>query len=253
MHPVVLIVDDNKDIIGFLCKTLKSKYTVHTAFNGQEALSVLDHKTVHLVITDIMMEPMNGFELCKKIKSSFNHCHIPVILLTAKKTLEAKIDGLDIGADAYIEKPFSPKHLDAQISNLLANRNTLKDFFASSPLVHIKSIAYSKVDEEFLERLTNFINENFKNYELDVDQLARGMNMSRPTFYRKIKGVSNLSPNELINITRLKKAAELLIEGKLKIYEIADLVGFTSQEQFARNFSKQFGQSPSKYQASHMI
>lgn len=253
MEPVVLIVDDNKEIVEFLSENLKSKYTVLTASNGEEALQILDKETVHLIVSDIMMPVMDGFELCKNVKSSFNHCHIPVILLTAKKTLEAKIDGLEMGADAYVEKPFSPKHLHAQIANLLANRNKLKDFFASSPLVHIKSIAYSKADEEFLERLTDFINQNLKNQELDVEQLARAMNMSRPTFYRKIKGVSDLSPNELINITRLKKAAELLVEGKYKIYEVADIVGFASQHHFARSFLKQFGLSPSEYQAVHRL
>jgi YesN/AraC family two-component response regulator len=217
--------------------------------NGEEALQILEKESVHVIVSDIMMPVMDGFELCKRVKSSLHHCHIPVILLTAKKTLEAKIDGLELGADAYVEKPFSPKYLQAQIANLLANRNKLKDFFASSPLVHMKSMAYSKADEEFLEKLNEFINENLKNQNLDVEQLARAMNMSRPTFYRKIKGVSDLSPNELINISRLKKAAELLVEGKYKIYEISDFVGFTSQHHFARSFLKQFGIPPSEYQA----
>lgn len=249
MNPVILIVDDNKDIIEFLSDDLKSTYTVLTASNGEKALEILEKESVHLIVCDIMMPVMDGFELCKNVKSSFNHCHIPVILLTAKKTLESKIDGLELGADAYIEKPFSPKYLKAQIANLLANRNKLKDFFANSPVAHIKSIAYSKADEEFLERLNNLINENLRNQELDVEQLARAMNMSRPTFYRKIKGVSDLSPIELINITRLKKAAELLVEGKYRIYEIADIIGFASQHHFARSFLKQFGITPSEYQS----
>ena len=249
MNPVILIVDDNKEIIEFLSDNLKTNYSVLTATNGEIALQILERESVHLIVCDIMMPVMDGFELCKKVKSSFNHCHIPVILLTAKKTLESKIDGLELGADAYVEKPFSPKHLQAQIANLLANRNKLKDFFANSPVAHIKSIAYSKADEEFLGRLNDFITENLKDQELDVEQLARAMNMSRPTFYRKIKGVSDLSPNELINITRLKKAAELLVEGKYKIYEIADIIGFASQHHFARSFLKQFGLTPSEFQS----
>ena len=249
MEPAILIVDDNKEIIEFLSENLKSKYFVLSASNGEKALEILEKESVHLIVSDIMMPVMDGFELCRRVKSSFNHCHTPVILLTAKKTLEAKINGLELGADAYVEKPFSPKHLQAQIANLLENRNKIKDFFANSPLVHIKSMAYSKADEEFLEKLSDFINANLKNHELDVEQLARAMNMSRPTFYRKIKGVSDLSPNELINISRLKKAAELLVEGKYKIYEIADIVGFTSQHHFARSFLKQFGLTPSEYQA----
>lgn len=249
MEPAILIVDDNTEIIDFLFQNLKSKYAVLKAFNGLHALEVLEQETVHLVISDIMMPEMDGFELCKRMKSSLQYCHIPVILLTAKKTLEAKIDGLELGADAYIEKPFSPKHLQAQIANLLMNRNKLKEFFASSPLAHMKSMAYSKADEEFLEQLNEVIFENLKNTELDVEHLARFMNMSRPTLYRKIKGVSDLSPNELINISRLKKAAELLVEGKYKIFEVSEMVGFTSQHHFARSFSKQFGMSPSEYVA----
>jgi two-component system, cell cycle response regulator len=249
MEPVVLIVDDNVEITDFLSQNLRSKYTVLIAFNGAHAMEVLEQETVHLVISDIMMPVMDGFELCKRIKSSLNYCHIPVILLTAKKTLEAKIDGLELGADAYIEKPFSPKHLQAQIASLLMNRNRVKEFFANSPLAHMKSMAYSKADEEFLEQLNEVIFENLKDPELDVEHLARFMAMSRPTLYRKIKGVSDLSPNDLINISRLKKAAELLTEGKYKIYEISEMVGFTSQHHFARNFSKQFQMSPTEYQA----
>lgn len=249
MEPLILIVDDNSDITSFLSQSLMAKYTVLTAQNGVRALEVLETETVHLVISDIMMPLMDGFELCKRIKSTLNYCHIPVILLTAKKTLEAKIDGLELGADAYIEKPFSPKHLQAQIANLLMNRNKLKDFFTNSPLAHMKSMAYSKRDEKFLEQLNEVIFENLKNPELDVEHLARHMNMSRPTLYRKIKGVSDLTPNELVNISRLKRGAELLEEGTYKIFEISDMVGFASQHHFARIFSKQFGMSPTEYQA----
>src|SRR5688500_8237504 len=119
-----------------------------------------------------MMPVMRGFELCKKLKSSVHYCHIPIILLTAKKTLDSRIEGLETGADAYIEKPFSPKHLQVQIDNLLANRNKLKEFFANSPLAHIKSIAYSRADEEFLEKLNDVIDDNIKNPDLDVEDLA---------------------------------------------------------------------------------
>src|SRR5690349_12147657 len=144
MEPVVLIVDDNNEIIEFLTDNLKSTYGVLSAYNGEAALDVLEKESVHLIVSDIMMPQMDGFELCKKVKSSYNHCHIPIILLTAKKSLEARIDGLELGADAYVEKPFSPRHLHAQIANLLNNRNKIKEFFASSPLVHIKSMAYSR-------------------------------------------------------------------------------------------------------------
>jgi len=184
------------------------------------------------------------FQLCREIKTNIDYSHIPVILLTAKNTLHSKIEGLEHGADAYIEKPFSPQYLYVQISNLLINRNKIKEHFANSPLAHIKSMAYSKADEEFLEELNNVIYANIENADLDVEQLAKKMNMSRPTFYRKIKVVSDLTPNELINLARLKKAAELLAEGNYKIYEVANMVGYNSQTNFGRSFLKQFGITP---------
>jgi two-component system cell cycle response regulator len=194
-----------------------------------------------------MMPIIDGFELCSLIKSNFEFSHIPVILLTARNTLQSKIEGLELGADAYIEKPFSPEYLQVQIANLLTNRNKIKEYFASSPLVHIKSMAYSRADELFLERINEAILKNLGDSELDVEKLARFMNMSKPTLYRKIKSLSDLSPNEIINITRLKKAAELLVEGNYKIYEVANMVGYASQTNFGRNFLKQFGMTPSDY------
>ncbi|RYZ76753.1 MAG: AraC family transcriptional regulator, partial [Proteobacteria bacterium] len=157
------------------------------------------------------------------------------------------IEGLELGADAYIEKPFSKEHLQAQIASLIANRSMIREYFASSPLVHIKSIAHSKADERFLERLNNTIETHIEDADLDVEKLARILNMSRITLYRKIKAISNFTPIELINITRLKKAAELLAEGDHKIYEVAVMVGFSSQSNLARNFHKQFNMTPTDY------
>lgn len=249
MKPTVLLVDDNEDIIDFISEDLQEIYHVLKAFNGEDALKLLQNEAVHLVVTDVMMPGMDGFELCKAIKTDFEHSHIPVIILTAKNTMQSKIEGLETGADAYIEKPFSPEYLQVQIANLLANRRKLQEYFASSPLVHIRSIAYSRADELFLEKINNIIRNNIEDPELDVEKLARLVNMSRPTLYRKIKSISDLTPNELINITRLKKAAELLVEGNYKIYEVADMTGFGSQTNFGRNFHKQFGMTPTDYLA----
>src|SRR5688572_4487383 len=248
MKPVVLLVDDNEEILDFLHEDLCEKYSILKALNGKEALDILKKEAVHLVVSDVMMDVMDGFELCKFIKTDFEYSHIPVILLTAKNSLQSKIEGLEIGADAYIEKPFSPEYLQVQIANLLSNRNKIKDYFAKSPLVHIKSMAYSKADEVFLESLNEVIHQNLENTELDVEHLAKIMNMSRPTLYRKIKAISDLTPNELINISRLKKAAELLASTDYKIYEVADMVGYTSQNNFGRSFLKQFGMPPTDYQ-----
>jgi len=247
---VVLLVDDEEDILEYVADVLSEKYNVLTASNGLEALEILNQEIIQLVISDVMMPEMDGFQLCEKIKSNFEYSHIPVILLTAKTGLQATIEGLEVGADAYVEKPFNTDFLQVQVSSLLKNRDKIKAYFASSPLTHIKSMAHSKGDELFLEKLQNLINVRIDDAELGVDYLADNMNMSRPTLYRKIKSISNLSGNELINITRLKKAAELLNDGTLKIYEISQMVGYNSHKHFSRSFSKQFGMSPTEYQQS---
>lgn len=250
MLPIILIVDDNEEILDFLGRMLNIKYTILKAKNGNEALIVLDKEIVQLIISDIMMPLMDGFELCKIIKANIEYSHIPVILLTAKNDIQTKIEGLQLGADAYIEKPFSKEHLHAQIASLLNNRNIIREYFASSPLIHIKNMAYSKADEIFLETLQNTIDTNLENTDLDVEKLAQIMNMSRITLYRKIKAVSVFTPIELINITRLKRGAELLAEGNHKIFEVSYMVGFSSQSNFTRNFQKQFNMTPSEYMNS---
>lgn len=249
--PVVLLVDDNEEILDFISDDLSEKFTVLVAENGLEGLAILERELVHLVISDVMMPEMNGFEFCERIKSSIEFSHIPVILLTAKNTMQSKIEGLELGADVYIDKPFSPEFLQVQASSLIANRNKIKAYFASSPLLHLKSIAHTKADEQLLEQIQCIIDKNISNPDLDVEHLADQMYMSRPTLYRKIKSISNLSPNELINLSRLKKAAELLSSRIHKIYEIAEMVGYSSQTHFGRVFTKQFGMSPTEYVSNH--
>jgi signal transduction histidine kinase/DNA-binding response OmpR family regulator len=243
----ILIVEDNKEIANFIHKELQKDYKIYEASDGREALEILHKENIHLVISDIMMPVMDGMELCKKMKNDLQYSHIPIILLTARNTITSKIEGLETGADAYIEKPFVFKHLQAQINNLLNNRNIVKEYYAHSPLAHIKGIACTKADKQFLEELQRIIDENITDKDLDVDTLSRMLNMSRGTLYRKIKGLSDLTPNELINLSRLKKAAELLAEGKYKINEVANTVGYNLNSNFSRDFHKQFGVTPSAY------
>ena len=245
--PVIALVDDNEEILEFLSSDLGDKYKIVTAHNGKEALDLLHTENVQLIVSDIMMPEIDGFELCRLIKDDFNNSHIPVILLTAKNTLQSKINGLEVGADAYIDKPFSPEHLQVQIANLLINRNKIREHFVNSPLAHIKSMAHSKADEKFLEELNDLIHAHMNDTALDVDMLAKFLNMSRPTLYRKIKAVCDLTPNELINVARLKKAAIMLQEGNCRISEIAEKTGYTSATHFGRNFQKQFCMTPSEY------
>jgi DNA-binding response OmpR family regulator len=246
MKPVILIVDDHPDILEFLKEVLEDDYILLTASNGQIALDILKREIINIIVSDVMMPIMDGFELCKEIKKDYELSHIPVILLTAKNSLQSKIDGIEFGADAYIEKPFFPKHLKAQIANLINSRFKIKEFFANSPLIHIKSLAYTKIDDLFMESLNNYINENLDNFDLDVNHLANACFMSRPTLYRKIKSLTDLTPKQLINITRLKKSAQLLLEGK-KISDISTNLGFGSQSYFTQSFFKQFNMTPTDF------
>lgn len=246
IQQVILLVEDNTEILDFVESNLIDSYTIIKTMNGRQALDTLKTKTVDLIISDVMMPVMDGFELCRLIKSDVELSHLPVILLTAKNTLQAKLEGLELGADVYIEKPFSPKHLKMQVGSLLANRNKIKEYFANSPLAHLKTIAHTKADEKFLDKVNHVIQEHMQEIDLDVDRLAKFMNMSRPTFYRKINAISDLSPNELINLTRLKKAAELMAEG-MNINEVSEVVGYSSPRIFSKNFERQFGIAPSEY------
>lgn len=243
----ILLVEDSEELLDFVAKELKEDYFVLKASNGEVALEILKEEKVQLVISDVMMPGMDGFTLCRKIKTNLESSHIPVILLTSKSAMSAKMEGLESGADAYIEKPFSIKHLKVHIANIIENRRHIMAHYASSPLAHIRSIASTKTDETFIKKLDEIIYEHMADHDLNVETLAEIMHMSRSTLYRKIKDISNLSPNELINIARLKKSAELLKSGKYRVFEVAEIVGYNSATSFGRNFQKQFEMTPSEY------
>ncbi|RYZ97915.1 MAG: response regulator, partial [Sphingobacteriaceae bacterium] len=185
--PVILLVEDNPDILQFLIKELNTDHQIIQAANGQKGLELLRTTQVHLILSDVMMPVMDGIELCRYVKTDPELSHIPMVLLTAKNTIESKIEGLETGADAYIEKPFSPAHVRAQIASLIANRLKVKDFYARSPVAGISSIANSKTDEQFLEKLNTVILNHIADPELSVEQLSALMNMSSRNLSRKIK------------------------------------------------------------------
>jgi DNA-binding response OmpR family regulator len=249
MSELILIVDDNEDILDFLSEIFSDKYEVLTAEDGENGIQILQEQVVDLIISDIMMPGIDGFEFCHLLKSNVDYCHIPLILLTAKNSYSSQIQGLEVGADAYVQKPFSPEFLQVQVANLLRNRSKIREHFASSPFEDTRVLAHSKSDEVFLKRLDEYVQANISNPDLDVDQLAYHMNMSRPTFYRKVKSISSLSPKELINITRLKKAARLIAENEFKLFEISQMVGYGSQSVFGKNFQKHFSLTPQEYLA----
>lgn len=245
--PMILVVEDNPDMLAFIRKQLTTEYSVLTAMNGIEALAVLDNHYVNLVVSDVMMPQMDGFELCKTIKLDLSYSHIPVVLLTAKTNIQSKIEGLELGADAYIEKPFSVEYLLANISSLIHNREKLRQTFAKSPFVAANTMALTKADEEFIWKLNDIIQANLHNPEFSMEDMADALKMSRSSFYRKIKGVLDLSPNEYLRLERLKQAAQLLKEGKSRVNEICYTVGFNSPSYFSKCFLKQFGVLPKDF------
>ena len=249
--PTILLVEDNLDLLDFVSKDLFEDYFVIKATNGECAMEIIKEENIQLIVSDVTMPGIDGFTLCKKVKTNLESSHIPIILLTAKNAMTAKMEGLESGADAYIEKPFSIEYLKVQIANLIDNRKHIIEHYASSPLAHIRSIASTKTDEAFIKKLDETIAKNLNDPNLNVETLAEIMHMSRSTLYRKISDISNLSPNELINISRLKKAAELLKSGDYKIYEVAEIVGYNSSTSFGRNFQKQFEMTPTEYISNH--
>ncbi|WP_298238937.1 two-component regulator propeller domain-containing protein [uncultured Algibacter sp.] len=243
----ILVVEDNLDLLDFVTNELDTTYHVIKCSSAEEALTKLDDTNIGLVISDVNMPGMDGFTFCNYLKTSIAYSHIPIILLTAKTTLASKVEGLESGADAYIEKPFSMDFLKVRIHNLLENRKHIVEHYTTSPLAHILSIANTKTDKTFIEKLDKTIDENMSDPNLNVETLSEIMFMSRSTLYRKIDNISSLSPNELINISRLKKAALLLSQEDYKIYEVAEMVGYNSKSSFGRNFQKQFNMTPTEY------
>ncbi len=194
-----------------------------------------------------MMPVMDGFELCKRIREDIHLSHIPIILLTAKSDTNSKIEGLESGADVYIEKPVSMSYLSAQINSLLENRNKLRTLFSEKPFMPISSIADNKADEKWLTKLNEVIEENISNGDFAIDDLARSVNMSRTLLFTKVKAVTGLTPNDFIRLVRLRRAAELLSEKEYKINEICYMVGYNSPSYFAKCFYAQFGVLPKDF------
>ncbi|UPK68512.1 response regulator transcription factor [Chitinophaga filiformis] len=248
MQDTLLLVDGNREKLRVLSENLGEDYLIFTAENGQQALDMVERHSVRMIISDSHTPLVNGLDLCTRLKTSLNYSHIPFILLTAPNRLQSKLDALKAGADACIEQPFTPEHLKVQISNLLNNRKKIRAYYTRYPLAPMSTMVHSRTDEDFLITLNKLMMEHMENPELDVELLAKLMNTSVPTLYRKIKTLSDLTPNELLTVTRMKKAAELLAGTGYKIFEVAIMVGFNSQSSFGKAFLKQFNMTPTAFQ-----
>ena len=243
----LLLVEDEIEMGRFIAGEIAVDYNVILTRNGDEALKALKKYNIILVVSDLIMPVIDGYELCRQIKSTLEFSHIPVIMLTASVHINAKIEGLDSGADAFIEKPFAVEHLMAQINNLIRNRRLEQQNFISSPLSRFMSDALNKTDVDFLKKLNATLMENISETDLSVETVSEMMGISVSTLYRKVKALTDLNSVEYIRMTRLKKAAELLSDGNYRINEISYLVGFSSPSYFATSFQKQFGISPSQF------
>jgi DNA-binding response OmpR family regulator len=246
--PVLLIVEDNDEMRNFLYENFNQEYQVLTAMHGLDALECLKSKDIDLIISDLMMPKMDGIELCQKIRANYLFSHIPFVMLTARTDLDSKIQGLNCGADAYVEKPFSILHIKAIIDNLLESRRMLRKKFSDMPFVPISTIAVNNADEQFLAKLNEIIDQNIDNENFNIEQLAESLCISRSGLFSKIKTLAGITPNDMIQLIRLKKAAAYILEGKHRINEIAYMVGFSNPSYFSKCFQKQFGMTPKEFE-----
>lgn len=246
--PALLIVEDDPEMQAFIVRHMAPAYRTVTADNGRMALERLaKNEPFDLILSDVMMPEMDGFELCRRVKADLQYSHIPVLLLTAKTDVASKVEGLGTGADIYVEKPFSLEYLRASISALLSNRELVRRHFLESPFAKSETLTYSKADENFMCKLDQYIMQHLEQAELSVKEMAEEMCMSSSNLFRKLKAITGKSPNEYLRIKRLKKAAELLQQNEYGVTEISLLVGFSSSTYFSSCFKKQFGITPTDF------
>ncbi|MDH6312114.1 ligand-binding sensor domain-containing protein/signal transduction histidine kinase/DNA-binding response OmpR family regulator [Parabacteroides sp. PFB2-10] len=245
--PLLLIVEDNADMREFLQNNLQEHYRTVVVKNGKQGLEQLRKQSVDIIISDVMMPVMDGLTFTNEVKKDLAFSHIPLILLTARTDKDSKLTGMRSGADAYIEKPFSPQLLQAQMENLLLSRKNLRKKFSEMPFIPLQSVVGNKADEKFVTRLNKIIEKNISNTDFSVDVLAEELNISRSGLFAKVKSLVDMTPNELIQLIRLKKAAQLLSEKEFRINEVCYQVGFNNPSYFSKCFQKQFGMLPKDF------
>lgn len=243
----ILLVEDDNDVRDFLASELESCFNLRVATDGQMGLAMAKEEDFDLVVSDVMMPGMNGFELTKRLKNKFETCHIPVILLTALSTDDKVLEGTESGADAYITKPFSPQLLVARIFQLIDQRERLKQKFSKEGQTVRSAMCASDQDQMFVRRLDAVIYPRLGEQDLSVDKVAGLLRMGRTLFYRKVRGVTGYTPNDYIRVLRMKKAAELLAKGDNNVSEVAYAVGFDNPYYFSKCFKAQYGMPPSQY------
>lgn len=243
----MLIIDDNQDIRDFLVDEFSKYFMIDVAENGKQGLDKAIDNNPDLIICDVMMPEMDGFEVTRQLKKEFQTCHIPIILLTAHSSLEHQLEGIQSGADAYIMKPFSIKYLVTRVFKLIEQREQLKKRFSNEYVLDGNLITATDKDKDFFELIDRILENHISDTEFSVDKFSELSKLRRTIFYKKVKGITGFSPNELIKIKRLKRAAELLLSAEFTVSEVSYKVGFDDPFYFSKCFKSHFNCSPSKY------
>jgi len=243
----ILIIDDNSDIRNYLSDELSKYFMVNTAEDGKSGLQKAIETNPDLIICDVMMPEMDGFEVTRRLKEDFQTCHILIVLLTAYSSMEQQMEGIKSGAEAFIMKPFSLKYLVLRVFKLIEQRELLKKRFSNEFDLDGNLITSSDKDKDFLSFIDKILEEHLGDSQFTVDKFAELAKQRRTLFYKKVKGITGLSPNELIKVKRMKKAASLLLDGNLTVAEVSNIVGFDDPFYFSKCFKAHFNYSPSKY------
>jgi DNA-binding response OmpR family regulator/two-component sensor histidine kinase len=249
-NKIMLVVEDNADVRHFISAHFSTFYKVYQAVNGEDGWDKALEVIPNIIVSDIIMPELNGYELCKRIKNDERTSHIPVILLTAMHSKEHELKGLTKGADDYITKPFDLSVLQAKIDNILSIRDSLKEKYTSTMKLEPTNVVLTSPDEKFLKRVVDIIEENISDSDLDIEQFSLKVGVSRMQLYRKLHALTNMTVKEFIRHIRLKRAVQLLEQEKLNISEIAYSVGFKDLSHFRKCFKREYGMSASEYIAT---
>lgn len=248
----VLIVEDEKEIHLFLNDLLGEKYKIITAYNGVEALEILEKEIPDIIISDVMMPLMDGVELCKRVKQDIQTCHIPFIMLTAKDSVIHRIEGLESGANSYIPKPFYPDHLLIRIQKLLEEKELIMKHFSQDTLVeNLSTLPVNNEEKDFIKKVIDLIRKNIENENLQSLYIEKELGISNSQLYRKTKQLFGLTPGDLIRTIRLKNSAELLRKSELTVSEVCYQSGFNNRSYFYREFKKMYNTTPKNYQLKY--
>jgi DNA-binding response OmpR family regulator/nitrogen-specific signal transduction histidine kinase len=248
--PLMLIVDDNEDFRKFIASLFTEHYRIVLADDGEHALKLTLDKMPDLIIADVMMPKMDGYQLCREIKQDIRVSHIPIILLTAKAGDENKFRGIEAGADDYISKPFNMEMLSLKVSRILERQKQVHDQFKRKVSINPAGVEITSMDEKFVKKAVALVEANIENADFLVEDLCREMGMSRVYFYKKILSLTDKTPSEFIRFIRLKRAADLLEKSQLFVNEVAYQVGFNDPKYFRKYFKDEFGVSPNDYKKS---